>query len=470
MTELQAEQNRDSGVDTIDDRFLDRLVRHIEEGRVVPIVGAELLVTRQNGVEVELYRLLAKNLAKELGVSSESLPVNFSLSDVAASYARRRDVDDARLEDVYSELQMVTERLELSVPEPLRKLASITGFNLFLSTTFDSLLEKAIDEVRFAGKECTESLAHDPTDATDLPPDWGKRRNPTVVHLLGKMSAGPNYVVTEADTVEFLCALQRDSGQLKNLFGELQGKHILVIGCGFPDWLARFFLRITKGTTFLESRAGREVIADSEAYRDKNLTVFLNTFSRSTRVFAGSGISFVDRLHAKWLARHPQNTEAAKTPASKAQSGSAPQIFISYAREDFSAAERLYEGLSARSDVWFDKRGGLDPGDLFDDRIIWNIQNCSLFIPVISHTTAEIREGYVVKEWNEARERLKMMKPGATFIVPVLIDDVPIEHAGIPAEFKRAQVTSLPGGEVTAAFLESIVNRLREIELQRRRR
>ena len=31
----------------------------------------------------------------------------------------------------------------------LRQLAEITDFNLFVSTTFDSLLEKAINEVRF---------------------------------------------------------------------------------------------------------------------------------------------------------------------------------------------------------------------------------------------------------------------------------------------------------------------------------
>ena len=44
--------------------------------------------------------------------------------------------------------------------EPLKQLASITDFSLYLSTTFDDLLARAIDEVRFGGQPRTQRLAY----------------------------------------------------------------------------------------------------------------------------------------------------------------------------------------------------------------------------------------------------------------------------------------------------------------------
>ena len=42
----------------------------------------------------------------------------------------------------------------------LRQLAEITDFNLYVSTTFDTLLEKAINEVRFGDAPGTASIAY----------------------------------------------------------------------------------------------------------------------------------------------------------------------------------------------------------------------------------------------------------------------------------------------------------------------
>jgi hypothetical protein len=72
-----------------------------------------------------------------------------------------------------------------------------------VSTTFDSLLAQALDEERHGGAPKTTSLAYAPNHNQDLPPDAGRAATPTVFHLLGRMSASSDYVITEEDTLEF---------------------------------------------------------------------------------------------------------------------------------------------------------------------------------------------------------------------------------------------------------------------------
>ena len=54
-------------------------------------------------------------------------------------------------------------------PTALRHLASITDFDLFVSTIFDPLRETAIDLERFGGASSTEVTGYTPNRVNDLP-------------------------------------------------------------------------------------------------------------------------------------------------------------------------------------------------------------------------------------------------------------------------------------------------------------
>jgi hypothetical protein len=80
-------------------------------------------------------------------------------------------------------------------------------------------------------------------------------------------------------------------------------------------------------------------------------------------------------------------------------------VFLSYASEDASAAERIASALRAAGiEVWFDK-SELRGGDAWDQKIRQQIHDCVLFIPVISSNTASRHEGYFRLEWDLADQR-----------------------------------------------------------------
>ncbi len=62
-------------------------------------------------------------------------------------------------------------------------------------------------------------------------------------------------------------------------------------------------------------------------------------------------------------------------------------VFLSYAREDTPAAQRIADGLRSQGvEVWFDQ-SELRGGDAWDQKIRRQIKGCALFVPVISART-----------------------------------------------------------------------------------
>jgi hypothetical protein len=127
-------------------------------------------------------------------------------------------------------------------------------------------------------------------------------------------------------------------------------------------------------------------------------------------------------------------------------------IFISYAREDLAAVQRLKAALDGAGLVtWFDL-DRLEGGDDYDRKIRRNIARCSYFVPVISATTERRLEGYFRREWSYALDRARNIADDALFIVPVCVDDTNAVTAHVPDKFKALHLTRLPDGEVTAEF------------------
>ena len=138
------------------------------------------------------------------------------------------------------------------------------------------------------------------------------------------------------------------------------------------------------------------------------------------------------------------------------QQSTAGAIFLSYASEDAEAAGRICESLrGAGITVWFDKQE-LRGGDLWDQQIRDRIQDCRLFIAVISANTEHRDEGYFRREWRLAVERVGDMLHKKTFLVPVVIDRTPERGAAVPDKFRELQWTRLPDGQTTPEFVERI--------------
>jgi TolB-like protein/Tfp pilus assembly protein PilF len=137
-------------------------------------------------------------------------------------------------------------------------------------------------------------------------------------------------------------------------------------------------------------------------------------------------------------------------------STSAAAVFLSYTSQDGEAARRICEALRAAGiEVWFDQ-SELRGGDAWDRQIRERIQDCRLFIPLISANTEARDEGYFRREWKLAVDRTHDMSEKRTFLVPVVIDDTSERSSSVPDKFREVQWTRLRGGETPAVFVERI--------------
>jgi hypothetical protein len=441
---------------TLDDDAWDDLLSFIEERRVIPIVGPELLlVSTERGPRL-LLDWVAEKLAGRLNVNVAELPKPYTLNDVVCWFLAAR----GRREEAYVRLRSIIKDANFEPPLALRRLAAITDFDLFVSTTFDSLLETAINLERFAAAPSTEVLSYAPNRVTDLPSERDRLQRPVVYHLFGKLSASPTYVISDEDLLEFICALQSEHLAPEKLFHELEHNHLLFIGSNFTNWLARLFLRMAKRQRLSDPRDVGEVLADDHSSQDDRLMAFLQQVSVRTRIYVGAE-RFVEELHARWQAR--------RKPAASAASGAGPArflpparempdnaVFISYAREDLAAVQQIKAGLEAAGiTTWFDI-DRLEVGDDYDRKIQRNIARCSYFIPVVSAATQRRLEAYFRREWSYAIDRVRNMADGALFILPVSIDATSAADALVPDKFKALHFNQLPGGHVPAEFAQRL--------------
>jgi hypothetical protein len=440
---------------TLDDDAWDDLLSFIEEKRVIPIVGPELLrVETESGPRL-LYDWLATKLAAKLSVDVSLLPQPYTLNDVVCWFLAAR----GRREEAYVRLRGILKDVPFEAPTALRRLAAIEDFDLFVTTTFDPLLETALNLERFAGAPSTDVLAYAPNRVTDLPTERDRLQRPVVYHLFGKLSASPTYVISDEDLLEFICALQSEHLSPEKLFHELEHSHLLFIGSNFSNWLARLFLRMAKRQRLSDPRDVGEVLADNHSSQDERLVSFLQQVSVRTRMYVGAE-KFVEELHSRWMARRKPPVAAPTASAVRfippARDMPDNAVFISYAREDLTAVQQIKADLEAAGvTTWFDL-DRLEAGDDYDRKIQRNISRCSYFIPVISATTERRLEAYFRREWSYAIDRSRNMADGAVFVLPVTIDGTGAADAHVPDKFKALHFTSLPQGAVSAEFAQRL--------------
>src|ERR1700693_1992324 len=184
-------------ISTLDDDAWDDLLSFIEERRVIPIVGPELLlVSTERGPRL-LLDWVAEKLAGRLNVNIAELPQPYTLNDVVCWFLSAR----GRREEAYVRLRGIIKDANFEPPAALRRLAAITDFDLFVSTTFDPLLETAINLERFNGAPSTDVLSYAPNRVADLPAERDRLQRPVVYHLFGKLADPPLSVISSRDRV-----------------------------------------------------------------------------------------------------------------------------------------------------------------------------------------------------------------------------------------------------------------------------
>ena len=425
---------------------------------VIPVIGPDVVVVDGALGRRPLTDYIAKDVAETLELD-QGWNEKTTLNDVAC----RCLASNMPIDDVYTAVKDSLESHPFEPPESLRKLARIDAFKLFVTTTFDDLMKRALDIERFNGEDKTAVYAYSPEQVEDIPDAVDRLRGATVYHLLGRASKVRPYVVTEEDTLEFVHALQSDMRSPKLLLDGLGSHSLLIIGSGYSDWLARFFLRVTKRERLLLARRKTDFVADARLREELGLKSFLKQFNAGTKVFESDAEEFIDELAERW-----QKIAGSSSPQPvPTVRGSTEEhnVFISYAHEDAPDAKALASALrNLGVPVWLDKpagydeQGGLIGGDKFPEKIASQIRAAALFVPLLSRNVETMEKRFFRREWGVAVDTAVEASDAAAYISPVKLDDISQSSPHIPPGFKQG----LHWEDISASGVERVALNLRE--------
>lgn len=430
------------------------MIRSIRRGKVIPILGPELYTASSVAGAPSFDRAIADQLAAELGLTD--VPHGSSLREVALRALR---LPGGQPGTVHRRIRALIDAVE-HVPVPLIQLAEISGLSLYVTTGHDRLLQRALDAVRpRAAITCSYALDGNHEDLPDRPTGEA----PIVYHLLGNTTE--DCAITEADILEHLHNLMSDE-RPERLFDALRDHDLLFLGCGFPDWLARFFIRIMNGAPFAPSdRRPRQAIADEWVSRDERLVLFLRHYNLAVHRITAA--QYVAALHREWTAASPAPT-AGNQVTPRLVADDAPAVFLSFASEDRDVVRAIANRLRASGiNAFFDEQD-IEPADEWDRVIRDNLAGSALFVPFISRHTEALHRRYFWSEWRLAVEVDRREPPGSKYILPVALDPIHPQTATVPDRFRDLQWHPLHERAPTEKFIKFIIDAYRDKQKRRR--
>ena len=442
----------------LSEREWDKFINIILEGYVVPVIGQELLITDQGGGDEPLYDVWGRALAEQAGLTLQQQDDTPILYQVTNQLSQAQNSNDLAIDVDY-----VIRRQPWPVPESLRKLAQIRSFSLYVTTTVDHLMKGALDEFRPEWKGQQQDIGfalHGDKMRNDLPDNFDYQSDPALFHLFGATSPFPNsFAKTEDDLIDFSASLLDPHYAPERFYDYLQKKTVLLLGCSFPDWLGRFFIRALN--------ANRDVETINIYYVSARREVGLENYLRRKRakVLAPvSPVAFVDELFRRWQERQVENQALPGAPAPG--SVAAPElkrgaVFLSYASEDRPIVARIRAQLEAANiDTWMDE-SGLEPGVEYQYVIRDNIRNASFFLAFISQSLSSKGERFLFREWKWAEDANLERRKEQRFLQPVVIDSTPPGSSFVDPPYRELHWARLRDGQLPPEFIQFLSQGIR---------
>jgi hypothetical protein len=237
-----------------------------------------------------------------------------------------------------------------------------------------------------------------------------------------------SFVLTDDDMLRFCRSWMSESHRPSNLCYQLKDKYLLMLGCGYSDWLFRFIwfcMDKNAETKTMGLMAADERTTESLVEYLRRIDTFLPANKKPVEI-----VNEIER-RLKEYNEQKHNEERFNRPPRTTQ------VFISYSRSDSVVAEKLYNFLTANGlNVWYD-RNNLLGGSKFMDEIETAIENSKVFIPIITRNIdLEAMDFHVYRsEWKKALE-LQANVGDRNFIIPIHEKGFNFYDAQIPKEMK----------------------------------
>jgi hypothetical protein len=387
------------------ERFWEQLIYSIERRIVVPVIGSNAIVVEPDGQPFEW--VLAKRMALAMGLTfSEAVPTTL---DGLMLAARSRDVDRSQINRAMRHAVREIEGTARS--RTAHALAAMDAWDTFILTSTDSLVETSLRQLR------PQPVVLDLTAEADdqlraLKPDTTK-----VVYLAGRVGMSLEVPCTTGEILEFwLNAGERAPLTLDWLRSSLKNRMLLFLGIDWTNQSAQLLPWLLRGAT---RRFGLASFVD--ASRNSPVTdVMVLDHEGGIEWFDQPAALFVEELARRIQAIGPAVPEPAPAPMASSQKYN---VFVSYAREDLPTAERIVRQLQeAGVDVWFD-RDQLVAGDSFIQATRKAIDDCALFVSLISKASeGRQKEALFRRERELAAERAQVMR--GSFYIPLVMDNL----------------------------------------------
>ena len=289
-------------------------------------------------------------------------------------------------------------QFDKEIEPSLMQLLLTRCFRIVLSTAIDPYMEIAMEKVWGKGGFDVIQIENAQQSFKQVSFDEFGVTRPTLCYVFGKVNTKRSlsenkFVLSENDAMEKISSWfenQKNNSFLKYV----RNYRLFSVGCQFDDWMFRFFWFLLRGRVSTESDGQVAV----EIKNDNSLKQYLEL--EKVRVFPDARVFMEEAIgHIK------DATDISSLP--RHENG----VFISYAHEDRYIALPLFERLRAASiNVWIDEEK-LNGGAEYEQRIQRAINNCKVFIPLLS---SQVRSNLLLQgigcrwyqqEWEWAQQR-----------------------------------------------------------------
>jgi hypothetical protein len=410
---------------TIHDRHWKVLLEAIESGTCIPVLGPDLCVVGKDGsrrnLAIDLSRQLAEILLEDKQLKVDD-PDNLGL--IAQTFQNELS-RDALILEMKTFYEAHADRSAQRGDATFECLASLP-FPLFVTSRHDGTLSGYLEK---QGKQPRTKTYHFHGGQETTLRDLGTAEQPVIYQLYGSFDDGSSLVVAEGDVLDFVRAVVAgDPGLPVDLLNLFRDQNLLFLGFGLGGYHLRVLLHV------LNLSKSRMSFALENAPVTEGEQVFDHRFHESVVFYTSLGYNFlklldtkletfIEELHRRWIARHPDGAAPpAPPPSPLPRSSDGPSVFISYVKEDQARAERLFERLREEGlNPWIDK-DGLRSGERWSDTLEDTVsKHVDYFIVLQSRALGERKESYVYKEVSIALER--QSRRAGRFIFPIQIDE-----------------------------------------------
>lgn len=441
------------------DSYWEILVEQVIKGNVIPVIGSGLTKVEGNSISDILVSKISPlcNMRKPAKNFSQLIP-RFQVEH------KDRDI----YKYVYDILNNESNDKILIPSDELKELLTVKYFPFVIYTSYDSIVEKAMKEIH---KDKLRIFTFDNNpDSNDDIPALDNLKIPTLYYILGKANnLGRKYVLSDKDMLDFSRSWLSETDNVSkvkpaNLSNALSNKFLLVLGCGYSDWLFRFIWFAMKDSKIKRSEDERKI--GLLTINDSANEEFIDFMTRSNTLTQTMPTNdFIKELCKRIALREKQlGQELSQMKFDKPLSGT--DVFISYSRADKTLAELLYSILTDMGlNVWYDKKN-LGVGAEFWKDIRYAIRTTTLFVPILTNSIKEqYYEEHVYRdEWKEAINR-KQRLGNVAYICPLCTDGFDLEdrNSDIPEELKTHNIRTISMDNIKEdlfAFAKEIKNKI----------